>query len=133
MANKKKNTNPIKQISPIEYFSNDKERMPDWLNNHRKGVKVDFSKLFASRIVYYPGSALEGSPIHVFNTAHAAHVYIYVDYGFGKEEIGRRLIEDIPAGYHIYELEQEYFDICSSFQHKRFFSAVLIFIYLALG
>ena len=106
MASKKKNTNPIKQISPIEYFSNDKERMPDWLNNHQKGAKVDFSKILASRIVYYPGSALEGSPIRVFNTAHAAHVYIYVDYGFGKEEIERRLIEDIPAGYHIYDKQE---------------------------
>ena len=100
---KNKNLNPIIQISPKEYFSEDRETIPNWLKNHRKGDKVDFTALLASRIIYYPGSALEGSPIHVFNSAHAAHVYLYVDYGFSKEEIERLLSEHIPMGYHIYD------------------------------
>lgn len=105
MAHKHKNENqnPIIQISPKEYFSKDREAMPDWLKNHRKGDRVDFSALLASRIIYYPGSALEGSPIHVFNAAHAAHIYFYIDYGFTKDEIGRLMSERIPAGYHIYD------------------------------
>ena len=105
MAHKHKNeqADPITQISPREYFSKDKEAMPEWLKNHRKGDRVDFSALLASRIVYYPGSALEGSPIHVFNSAHAAHVYFYIDYGFTKDEIRRLMSKKIPAGYHIYD------------------------------
>ena len=105
MAHKHKNPNPdpIIQISPIEYFSKDPESMPAWLRNHKKGEKVDFSALLASRIIYYPGSALEGSPIHVFNQAHAAHVYLYIDYGFTKETIETLMAERIPAGYHIYD------------------------------
>ena len=105
MVHKHKNGNPnsIIQISPREYFSKDKEAMPAWIMNHNKGDRVDFSALLASRIVYYPGSALEGSPIHVFNSAHAAHVYLYVDYGFSKEEIERLMSENVPAGYHIYD------------------------------
>ena len=97
------NENPIIQVSPIEYFSNDREEMPTWLKSHKKGDKIDFSKLLASRIVYYPGSALEGSPIRIFNTAHAAHVYLYIDYGFEKEEIKKLMSETFPAGYHIYD------------------------------
>ncbi len=97
------NSNPIIQISPIEYFSKDKEEIPSWLKNHKKGDKIDFSALLASRIVYYPGSALEGAPIHVFNAAHAAHVYFYIDYGFPKEEIEKMMSERIPKGYHIYD------------------------------
>ena len=103
MAYKRKNENPITQVSPAQYFSKDQEAMPAWLVNHNKGDKVDFSALLASRIVYYPGSALDGSPIHVFNSAHAAHVYFYIDYGFSKEEIERLMSERIPAGYHIYD------------------------------
>ena len=105
MAHKHRNENrnPIIQISPKEYFSKDSETMPEWLKNHKNGGKVDFAALLASRIVYYPGSALEGSPIHVFNSAHAVHVYLYVDYGFSKEEIERLLSEHIPMGYHIYD------------------------------
>ena len=93
----------VRQIAPVEYFSKDRESMPAWLKNHQKGEQVDFTALLASRIVYYPGSALEGSPIHVFNQAHAAHVYFYIDYGFSKEEIERLLSQRIPAGYHIYD------------------------------
>jgi hypothetical protein len=105
MAHKHKNENPnpIVQISPPEYFSEDRETVPAWIENHKKGDKVNFSELLASRIVYYPGSALEGSPIHVFNESHAAHLYFYIDYGFGKEEIERAMSERIPLGYHIYD------------------------------
>ena len=33
------NENPIIQVSPIEYFSNDREEMPTWLKSHKKGDK----------------------------------------------------------------------------------------------
>ena len=103
---KKPNPNPIRQISPIEYFSQDPEQMPAWLKNHKKGGKVDFSQLLASRIVYYPGSWFDGSPIRTFNTAHAAHIYVYADYGNSKEKVDNALSNEAFKGYHLYD-EQE--------------------------
>ena len=37
----KNNRNPIIQITPAEYFSADKEYMPLWLANHKKGDNVN--------------------------------------------------------------------------------------------
>ena len=103
MAHKhKKSMNPIIQLTPIEYFSKDKEPMPLWLENYKKGDKVNISQLFNSRIVYYPGAWIDGSPIRLFNTSHAAHVFVYVDYGYDKEKIDAELSDDAFLGYHLY-------------------------------
>ena len=89
------------QISPIEYFSKDRERMPAWLENHKIGALVNISDLLDSRIVYYPGSWFDGNPICTFNTAHAAHVFVYVDYGYNKETVNRKLSDNAFTGYHL--------------------------------
>ena len=99
------NGKPITQITPIEYFSNDEEPMPLWLKNHEGGV-VDIQELLNSRIVYYPGARTDGSPIRTFNSAHASHVFVYVDYGLNRDEIERTLSDGAFTGYHLYH-EQE--------------------------
>lgn len=96
------NGKPIAQISPIGYFSNEKEPLPLWLENHQKGERVDISELLNSRIIYYPGARTDGSPIRTFNSAHAAHVFLYVDYGLNRDEIESALTESAFAGYHLY-------------------------------
>ena len=93
---------PICQITPIEYFSKDQEPMPLWLKNHKEGDKVNISELFDSRIVYYPGAWFDGNPIRTFNSAHAAHVFVYADYGYEKEEVNHRLSDSAFKGYHLY-------------------------------
>ena len=99
---RKNNHKPIIQITPAEYFSADKEYIPLWLANHKKGDKVNISELLNSRMVYYPGAGTDGSPIRTFNTAHAAHVFVYVDYGYDKQKIDSELSDDAFTGYHIY-------------------------------
>ena len=94
--------NPIIQITPAEYFSADKEPMPLWLVNHKKGDKVNILELLNSRLVYYPGAGTDGSPIRTFNIAHAAHVFVYVDYGYNKEKINSELSDDAFVGYHLH-------------------------------
>ena len=103
---KKNNRNPIIQITPAEYFSADKEYMPLWLANHKKGDKVNILELLNSRLVYYPGAGTDGSPIRTFNIAHAAHVFVYVDYGYNKQKIDSELSDDAFIGYHLHH-EQE--------------------------
>ena len=103
---RKNNHKPIIQITPVEYFCADKESMPLWLTTHKKGDKVNISELLASRLVYYPGAGIDGSPIRTFNIAHAAHVFIYVDYGYDKQKIDIELSDDAFVGYHLHH-EQE--------------------------
>ena len=103
---KKFDHEPIIQITPAEYFSVDKEPLPSWLEKHKKGDKVNIAELLNSRLVYYPGAGTDGSPIRTFNTAHAAHVFVYVDYGYDKEKIDSELSDDAFTGYHLYH-EQE--------------------------
>jgi hypothetical protein len=99
---RKNNHKPIIQITPAEYFSADKEYIPLWLANHKKGDKVNISELLNSRIVYYPGAGTDGSPIRTFNTAHATHVFVYVDYGYDKQKIDSELSDDAFVGYHLH-------------------------------
>ena len=67
-----------------EYLAIYEEAVPDWLarfdlqNPMRPADRLqDFLR---SRTVYYPGSYIDGGPVAAFNSAHAAHCFIYVDY-----------------------------------------------------
>lgn len=94
-------TEPIKQISLAAYLSGDQEKLPLWLERYQSGQAVDIDELLRSRIVYNPGAGTEGAPIRVFNAAGAAHVFVYVDYGFSKEAIDGALSNDAFRGYHL--------------------------------
>ena len=99
---KKPDREPIIQISPIEYFSKDPEPMPDWLKNHTSGSLVRIRDIGDSRIVYYPGSHIDGNPIRLFNTAHGAHLFIYVDYGYSRETLDEMISQAPLKGYHLH-------------------------------
>lgn len=92
--------------TPEEYLSDDKEDMPDWLASFKKGDRVDIQELFSSRILFNPGAGTEGSPIRVFNKAHAVHVFMYVDYGYTEDEIDRELSDRAFLGYHLIHEER---------------------------
>lgn len=69
-----------------------REEAPSWLNKagelHRASVRRQFLEGFLrSRLVYYPGAGNDGQPIALFNKAHAAHAYIYVDYGVSRDRV----------------------------------------------
>jgi hypothetical protein len=54
-------------------------------------VGVAVQALLGSRAVFYPGSAFDGQPVMHFNSAHAAHAYIYADYGIEQGDMGAAL------------------------------------------
>ena len=99
---KKANRKPITQVSPIAYFSRDPEPMPAWLKEHKEGQKIQLSQFLSSRIIYYPGAGTDGSPIRLFNTAQAAHIFIYADYGYEKEKMDSLLSDNAFSGYHLH-------------------------------
>ena len=69
------------------YLGREPVAMPAWLDSYGAGVDgpVDGAEtlraILNSRTVYYPGSGFDGGPVATFNTAHAAHAYVYVDDG----------------------------------------------------
>ena len=99
---KKPNPKPIIQISPIEYFSHDPEPMPDWLKNHQGCALVRIRDIWDSRVVYYPGSHIDGNPIRLFNTAHAAHLFVYADFGYTRETLNEMISQEPFKGYHLH-------------------------------
>ena len=85
-----------------EYLKDFKEDIPNWLMKHKKGDQVNIDDLFESRIVFYPGSYMDGSPIKIINKAHYAHVYFYSDYSFKKDTLFAELEkEDAIKGYQL--------------------------------
>ena len=103
---KKPNRTPVVQVSPIAYFAEDKEPLPHCLAQHTRGTPVNVADLLDARVVYYPGGRTDGSPVRTFNVAHAAHVYVYADYGLQREELECELSDGAFTGYHLYH-EQE--------------------------
>lgn len=48
---------------------------------------------FASRVVFYPGSGTDGQPVQFFGSRHAAHCFVYADYGITRDHVIRELGE----------------------------------------
>ena len=75
----------------VNALQQDREPFPDWLN--QTAPKFNRSQFFGSRTVYYPGSGCDGHPVKLCSQSHAAHAFVYVDYGVSKEYITERLGE----------------------------------------
>ena len=90
-----------------EYLSGSNEPMPLWLKNYKKGDKLDFDEILSHRVVYYPGSYLDGQAVRTFNKAHYAHTFFYVDYILEKERLTEELFKDEAfKGYELYDLRE---------------------------
>ncbi len=89
-------------MTPYQYLSNTPEAMPSWLGAFQPGDAFDRQQFFSHRVVYYPGSGLDGHPVKLFGSTHSAHSFVYVDYGQTQseleEQLGHRL--DGFRGYH---------------------------------
>ena len=81
-------------ITPREYLSKFAEKMPCWLANYKQGERVDASDFLKSRTVFYPGAGGDGHPFKVFGASHAAHCFVYADYGISKESFLATLAND---------------------------------------
>ena len=63
------------------------ESPPQWLQ--QPSPTFDRASFFGSRTVFYPGSGDDGQPVKVCARAHAAHAFIYVDYGVSQKKAGK--------------------------------------------
>lgn len=90
------------------YFMRNKEQMPAWILNYQRNSVLSYADVLSGRLIYYSGSALDGEVIKTFNTAHAAHTYIYVDYMLKKETVINHIKGRGLLGYkvlHVREFE----------------------------
>jgi hypothetical protein len=79
-----------------------REEIPSWLKSFG-GLKRSelFHHFLGSRLVFYPGSGYDGGPVATFNSAHAAHCFVYVDYLISKAKAVAEL-ESHVRGFHGY-------------------------------
>jgi hypothetical protein len=77
----------------------DKELMPDWLAAHAPGRRPSVDDVLRARVVFYPGSGYDGSPVRFFGSRNLAHTFIYADYGVGRAGVERALVERSFRGY----------------------------------
>ena len=86
-------------MTMYEYLKNDQETIPSWLLEIKEGDDFSRANFFSSRIVFYPGSYTDGHAVRVFGSTHAAHSFIYVDYGVKKEVLEIELLKHGFRGY----------------------------------
>lgn len=67
------------------------EKTPVWLEKWSPGHTFNLADFFASRVVLYPGSGTDGQPVKFFGSRHAAHCFVYVDYGIPRNHVEREL------------------------------------------
>jgi len=94
------------KMSIDNYLSYEEELVPNWIMNHEKGDSVDLDDILTrGKVVFYPGSGIDGEPIKLINKSHYAHTYLYVDYNYKREEIERELLkEDVIKGYYLVDM-----------------------------
>jgi hypothetical protein len=68
-----------------------KETLPQWLQDWRANTPFSSRDFFGSRVVFYPGSGRDGQPVEFFGTRHAAHCFVFVDYGLSQRELSNML------------------------------------------
>ena len=94
--------------TPLDILHPAAEPVPDWLTAFQPGAPFPREAFFASRILYYPGSATDGHPLSVFGKAHAVHCFVYADSSFSKAELERQLTDEKdhehPLGYQLVSL-----------------------------
>jgi hypothetical protein len=68
-----------------------REDTPQWLNKWTESSQFLAADFFASRVVFYPGSGTDGQPVQFFGSRHAAHCFLYADYGITREYVQQEL------------------------------------------
>lgn len=82
-------------------------RVPEWLRG-TNAPAFNRQLFFASPTVYYPGSGFDGQPVRLCSLSHAAHTFVYVDYGIDEASIMQELLNPV-YGFHGYEpIHSEY-------------------------
>ena len=85
--------------SPLELLAPDAEQIPEWLAGYHAGDPFPREAFFASRILYYPGSATDGHPLRIFGKARAVHCFAYADYALSRAELLQQLTDETSPGH----------------------------------
>ncbi len=89
----------------VETLQQYSEPIPDWLR--QTSPRFDRKSFFGSRTVYYPGYGNDGYPVKVCARAHAAHAFVYVDYGVCEQTVKDRLQRKGDPAFRGYDVEHE--------------------------
>ena len=89
----------------VEILQPYSEPIPDWLR--QPSPRFDRERFFGSRTVYYPGYGNDGHPVEICAQAHAAHAFVYVDYGVSRESVRDYVYHRGDPGFHGYDVEHE--------------------------
>lgn len=89
----------------VETLQQHSERLPDWIR--QPAPRFDREKFFGSRTVYYPGYGNDGHPVKICARAHAAHAFVYVDYGVSEQTVRDRVDRVGDDGFQGYKVEDE--------------------------
>lgn len=87
-------------LEPLDVLKNHRERMPNWLAEHRPEGPFPRKNFFNSRVVYYPCSGTDGHPLRIFGKAHSAHCFVYADWHFVSRDDMRHQLHDPNNKYH---------------------------------
>lgn len=68
--------------------------LPLWLRDWCPGHQIRAEDFFAYRVVFYPGSGTDGQPVKFFGSPHAAHSFVFADYGVTKDHLLQELGDD---------------------------------------
>lgn len=84
---------------PYALLRSDPESTPAWLSAYVPSQPFPRQAFFASRVVYYPGSAADGHPLKLFGGTHSAHCFVFVDYGHSKDYFAEQLTDSAHPGH----------------------------------
>lgn len=83
---------PVQRTPLIDFLkAGHREPMPQWLAEYVPGDAFNREAFFGSRVVYYPGPGEDGHAVKLFGASHAAHCFVYADYG----QLWRNLEQDL--------------------------------------
>lgn len=86
-------------MSIVDVLAQSPEEVPTWLLDPNPSFSQ--REFFNARTVYYPGSGCDGQPVKLCAKAHAAHTFVYVDYGVERQDIAR-WVRDPEVGFRGY-------------------------------
>lgn len=89
------------KMTAYEYLGQNSEPIPTWLKQFEKGDTFNPDNFFSSRVVFYPGSGVDGQPVKLFGSTHSNHCFVYSDYGITENALGDEL-DDPEHGFHGY-------------------------------
>jgi hypothetical protein len=84
---------------PCSILKAEETHVPDWLAEYHTDMPFPRNQFFASRIVYYPGSAADGHPLRIFGGPHAAHCFVFSDYGESATYFEEQLRDEDHIGH----------------------------------